>query len=182
MHLLLIFRENLPIQSLEKQGRAPTEGACLSHGGDHYDHRTDFQCHDSAGTEYSRCQEHCDKSNYRGESNPANVKAADKLDQTTAVVENAQSKDQNNTSADANSEQQQQVTNEQIKKAVEKLNKNMMSHSEAVFGIHEATNRITIKIIDKDTKKVIKELPPEKTLDMIAKVWEMAGILVDEKR
>ena len=116
------------------------------------------------------------------EYNPANVKAADKLDQTTAVVENAQSKDQNNTSADANSEQQQQVTNEQIKKAVEKLNKNMMSHSEAVFGIHEATNRITIKIIDKDTKKVIKELPPEKTLDMIAKVWEMAGILVDEKR
>ena len=115
------------------------------------------------------------------EYNPANVKAADKLDQTTAVVENAQSKDQNNTSADANSEQQQQVTNEQIKKAVEKLNKNMMSHSEAVFGIHEATNRITIKIIDKDTKKVIKELPPEKTLDMIAKVWEMAGILVDEK-
>ena len=116
------------------------------------------------------------------EYNPANVNAADKLDQTTAIVENAQSKDQNNTSADANSEQQQQVTNEQIKKAVEKLNKNMMSHSEAVFGIHEATNRITIKIIDKDTKKVIKELPPEKTLDMIAKVWEMAGILVDEKR
>lgn len=116
------------------------------------------------------------------EYNPANVNAADKLDQTTAVVENAQSKDQNNTSADANSEQQQQVTNEQIKKAVEKLNKNIMSHSEAVFGIHEATNRITIKIIDKDTKKVIKELPPEKTLDMIAKVWEMAGILVDEKR
>ena len=116
------------------------------------------------------------------EYNPANVNAADKLDQTTAVVENARSKDQNNTSADANSEQQQQVTNEQIKKAVEKLNKNMMSHSEAVFGIHEATNRITIKIIDKDTKKVIKELPPEKTLDMIAKVWEMAGILVDEKR
>lgn len=115
------------------------------------------------------------------EYNPANVNAADKLDQTTAVVENAQSKDQNNTSADQNGEQQQ-VTNEQIKKAVEKLNKNMMSHSEAVFGIHEATNRVTIKIIDKDTKKVIKELPPEKTLDMIAKVWEMAGILVDEKR
>ena len=114
------------------------------------------------------------------EYNPANVNVADKIDQTTAVVENAQSKDQNNTSADANGEQQ--VTNEQIKKAVEKLNKNMMSHSEAVFGIHEATNRITIKIIDKDTKKVIKELPPEKTLDMIAKVWEMAGILVDEKR
>ena len=34
---------------------------------------------------------------------------------------------------------------------------------------------------DKDTKEVLKEYPPEKTLDMIAKVWEVAGLLVDEK-
>ena len=159
--------------------------ALLSHGGDHYDHRTDFQYHDSAGTEYGRCQEcnyKSDTEENASEYNPANVKAIDKIDQTTAVVENAQGREQNNTSADPNGEQQQPVTNEQIKKAVEKLNKSMMSHSEAVFGIHEATNRVTIKIIDKDTKKVIKELPPEKTLDMIAKVWELAGILVDEKR
>ena len=116
------------------------------------------------------------------EYNPANVKAADKIDQTTTVVENAKGKEQDNTSSNQSNDQQQQITNEQIKKAVEKLNKSMISHSEAVFGIHEATNRITIKIVDKDTKEVIKELPPEKTLDMIAKVWEMAGILVDEKR
>ena len=37
-------------------------------------------------------------------------------------------------------------------------------------------------LLDKNTKETIKELPPEKTLDMIARVWEMAGILVDEKR
>ena len=116
------------------------------------------------------------------EYNPVNVKEADKIDKTTAVVENAKGKEQNNTSSNPEGEQQQTVTNEQIKKAVEKLNKSMMSHSEAVFGIHEATNRVTIKIVDKDTKEVIKELPPEKTLDMIAKVWELAGILVDEKR
>ena len=182
---LLIFQENLPIPFLESKGRAPTEGAFISHGGDHYDHRTDFQSHDSAGTEHVRCQE-CDykvtTEENASEYNSANVKPIDKIDQTTAVVENAQGKEQSNTSADPNGEQQQHVTNEQIKKAVEKLNKSMMSHSEAVFGIHEATNRVTIKIIDKDTKKVIKELPPEKTLDMIAKVWELAGILVDEKR
>jgi len=56
-----------------------------------------------------------------------------------------------------------------------------MSHSEAIFGIHEKTNRVTIKIVDKDSKEVIKEFPPEKTLDMIAKAWELAGILVDAK-
>lgn len=73
------------------------------------------------------------------------------------------------------------ATNEQIKKAVENINKNSMN-TEAVFGIHDGTNRVTIKIVDKETKKVIKEFPPEKTLDMIEKVWEMAGLMVDEKR
>ncbi len=77
--------------------------------------------------------------------------------------------------------EQQQPSNDQIKKAVEQLNKKMYN-SEAIFGIHDGTNRVTIKIVDKSTKEVIKELPPEKTLDMIAKAWELAGLLVDEKR
>ena len=68
----------------------------------------------------------------------------------------------------------------QLKKAVNDLNK-QMKNSEAIFVIHDKTNRVTIKIIDKTTKEVIKEYPPEETLDMIAKVWEIAGILVDEK-
>ncbi len=68
----------------------------------------------------------------------------------------------------------------QLKKALNDLNK-QMKNSEAIFGIHDKTNRVTIKIIDKTTKEVIKEYPPEETLDMIAKVWEIAGILVDEK-
>ena len=74
------------------------------------------------------------------------------------------------------------TASEEIKKAVEEINKKMISHSEAIFGIHDKTSRVAIKIVDKDTKEVIKELPPEKTLDMLARVWEMAGILVDEKR
>lgn len=76
---------------------------------------------------------------------------------------------------------QKEPDSETLKKAVENLNKNM-ANTEAVFGIHEGTNRVTIRIVDRDTKKTIKELPPEKTLDMIARVWEMAGILVDERR
>ncbi len=106
-------------------------------------------------------------------------------DATTVKVAEAdrkedQSSNQNGSDASA-AKEQQQANNEQIKKAVEKLNKNL-SHSEAVFGIHETTNRVTIKIVDKETEEVIKELPPEKTLDMIAKAWELAGLLVDERR
>ena len=68
-----------------------------------------------------------------------------------------------------------------IKKAVDDINKSKTG-AEAIFGYHEGTNRVTIKIVDKDTKEVKKEYPAEKTLDMIQKVWEMAGIMVDEKR
>lgn len=109
--------------------------------------------------------------------------AAAKIDATTKIVENADSKgDANYENAEQNAFQQQPTTNnEQLKKAVEQFN-NSRGNSEAIYGIHEGTNRVTIKIVDKNTKKVIKELPPEKTLDMIARVWEMAGILVDEKR
>lgn len=75
----------------------------------------------------------------------------------------------------------QQAASEPLKKAVAEMNRKINSKEEAIFGVHEDTNRIMIKIVDKDTKEVVKEFPPEKTLDMIAKVWEIAGILVDEK-
>lgn len=115
------------------------------------------------------------------------------VDTTTAAVvktqaENSENDGSANNGNNANSGLQQQAmnsqsANEQLKKAVAEMNRKISnSNEEAVFGIHEKTNRITIKIVDKDTKEIIKEFPPEKTLDMIAKVWEMAGILVDEKR
>ena len=100
------------------------------------------------------------------------------VDQTTVVVENVQNKGQD---GDFSGRSEQQA-NEQIRKAVERLNKKVSSNSEAVFGIHEGTNRVTIKIVDKETKEVIREVPPEKTLDMIAKLLEIAGIMVDERR
>lgn len=67
-----------------------------------------------------------------------------------------------------------------MKRAVEEINRKSKS-SEVIFGIHDATNRVTIKVVDKGTKEVIREFPPEKTLDMIAKVWELAGIMIDER-
>lgn len=107
------------------------------------------------------------------------------FDPTTAKIQdvkdndpNASGEGQGNSFLDQQKDANKQ---EQLKKALENLNKKM-SNAEAVYGIHEDTNRVTIKIVDKDTKETIKELPAEKTLDMIAKVWEMAGILVDEKR
>ncbi len=119
----------------------------------------------------------------KADYSPENIDPAARIDSSTRIVENADSKGDSNYDGEEKQDdyQQQIASNDQIKKAIEKFNKNR-GNSEAIYGIHEGTNRVTIKIVDKDTKEVIKELPPEKTLDMIARVWEMAGILVDEKR
>lgn len=102
------------------------------------------------------------------------------------IVINAKAMSNQNSSDDNLTLQQQKEQmnqNHQIRKAVEEINKSATgSQSEAIFGIHDKTNRVTIKIVDKKSREVLKEYPPEKTLDMIAKVWEMAGIMVDEKR
>lgn len=74
----------------------------------------------------------------------------------------------------------QKHLHEKIQKSIDNYSKRM-GNFEAKFGVHEATNRVMIKLVDKDTKEVIKEIPPEKTLDMIAKCLEQAGVLVDEK-
>jgi len=38
-----------------------------------------------------------------------------------------------------------------------------------------------LTIINDETDEVIREIPPEKILDMVAKMWELAGIMVDRK-
>ena len=57
-----------------------------------------------------------------------------------------------------------------------------MKHTSLSFKYHDDTNRISITVTDKDTDEVIREIPPEKALDMLAKAWELAGLMVDEKR
>ena len=111
------------------------------------------------------------------------------VDATTASVTKVQAEEEKSGSEGNGSQQQQEKmdpqtpeTPEHLKKMIAEMNRKISnSNEEAVFGVHERTNRIMIKILDKDTKEVIKEFPPEKTLDMIASIWEMAGILVDEK-
>lgn len=76
-----------------------------------------------------------------------------------------------------------EVSPEKVKDAINEINKKIRpTNTQCEFKYHEKTNRISITVRDRETDEVIKEIPPEKTLDMIAKSLELAGILVDEKR
>lgn len=77
----------------------------------------------------------------------------------------------------------QEVSPEKVQDALSEINKKIApTQTECSFKYHEKTHRISITVKDKETDKVIREIPPEKTLDMLAKTLELAGILVDEKR
>ena len=103
------------------------------------------------------------------------------------VVETQGSGNQNTGKRDQQSQDEQKdiqdVSPEKVKNAISEINKKIRpTHTQCEFKFHEETNRISITVKDSETDEVIKEIPPEKTLDMIAKTLELAGLLVDEKR
>lgn len=70
-----------------------------------------------------------------------------------------------------------------IMESIETANKKILGpEKEFEFAIHKETKQIMVKIIDKDTKEILREIPPEKVLDAVARMCEIAGIFMDEKR
>jgi uncharacterized FlaG/YvyC family protein len=49
------------------------------------------------------------------------------------------------------------------------------------FSINEEIDRIVVKVIDKETDKVIKEIPPVELQHLYARMKEAIGLIVDEK-
>ena len=51
--------------------------------------------------------------------------------------------------------------------ALEKVNEKLSgADTELEYSVHEKTNRIMVKVIDKQTKEIVREVPPEKMVDM----------------
>ncbi|MGE5613324.1 MAG: flagellar protein FlaG [Bacillota bacterium] len=80
-------------------------------------------------------------------------------------------------------EKEYPVTGKFISEAVEKLNR-MFEESNRRFeySVHEKTNSIIIRVINEATNEVVREIPPEKILDIMASIMELAGLIVDERR
>lgn len=67
--------------------------------------------------------------------------------------------------------------------AIESANKKLVgARKELHISVHQRTKAIMVKVVDTQTNEIIREIPPEKTLDMFVKMLELAGIFVDEKR
>lgn len=113
-------------------------------------------------------------------NNAAHIAAV--MQVSTSQKANADSSSNNGNSGAESSFKQQEEQKEASMQKLKDIQKVINHNTIAEFGYNEPTNRITIKIKDKDTDEVIKEIPSEKALEMLAKAWELAGIMVDEKR
>lgn len=74
----------------------------------------------------------------------------------------------------------EKVSEAEVIAAIEKANEKLQYYDTRIeFSIHEKTRQILIKVYKND--EVIREIPSEKILDMVAKMIELAGLFVDEK-
>lgn len=74
------------------------------------------------------------------------------------------------------------VDDEILKKSVEQANKSLEMYNRVIErSVHDVTHTVMYTVRDTVTNEVIQEFPPKKIQDMIAKMWELAGLFVDEK-
>lgn len=77
-------------------------------------------------------------------------------------------------------EAEENIANEELEKAVNKINEHVLGiNTRFQYRIHEGTDRIMVKLIDTETNDIIKEIPPEKMLDMVAEIWKRVGLVID---
>ncbi|MEC0227895.1 flagellar protein FlaG [Paenibacillus alba] len=75
------------------------------------------------------------------------------------------------------------ISDEAIIKAIEKANKSLEGiQHKFQYSVHEKTGQIMVKVINSDTDEIIREIPNEKLIDLIAKFQEINGLTIDEKR
>lgn len=78
---------------------------------------------------------------------------------------------------------EKEISKEELQKEINGINKWLQSTSTHVkFTLHEKLNEYYVQVINDQTNEVIREIPSKKMMDMVAKMHEMVGLLVDERR
>ncbi|MCR3757772.1 flagellar protein FlaG [Clostridium felsineum] len=105
------------------------------------------------------------------ETTPVN----NEIGQPQRIEVNAVKVDQETENFKSDSEKEAKNTGKNIDKLLRREN----THVE--YSVHKVFGDLIIKIVDNDTQKVVQEIPPEKILDMVAKLCEADGVLLDKK-
>ena len=79
-------------------------------------------------------------------------------------------------------EHAEELTRETLERAIERLARTTEYVNKRLkFSLHEASERMQVFVIDGLSQEVIKEIPPEEFLNIVAHIREMVGLLLDER-
>ena len=71
---------------------------------------------------------------------------------------------------------------EELTEKVDALNQlSLTKNTSLQFEKYEKLDRMIVRVVDRETEEVIKEIPPEEFLDMISSMLEFAGLIIDTK-
>lgn len=74
------------------------------------------------------------------------------------------------------------INEEMLENSIEQANKTLKPVNKTIERtIHEETHAVMYTMKNSETGEVISEFPPKKIQDMLAKMWEFAGLFLDEK-
>lgn len=75
----------------------------------------------------------------------------------------------------------EEVDKKLLEEAVEKANRTMETYNtELQFVIHEESGELMVKVIDSRDGSVIREVPPEYVLRLVAHIKRMLGLIIDK--
>ena len=100
---------------------------------------------------------------------------------STNTVKKTTFGDDGDTGKTKDNQKDKEVAQSTLESAMSNMN-SRIKNTLCVYDFYDPTNTITVKVYDKDTGDLIREVPPEKSLEAIKKIWEIAGLIVDEKR
>lgn len=81
-------------------------------------------------------------------------------------------------------DEQKEVGSKLLASAVDQIDKMLAQFDDSLrISIHEETKSVLVRIVNDKTGEVIREIPSEKFLDMVASFQkQLAGLFVDERK
>lgn len=76
----------------------------------------------------------------------------------------------------------EEISREEIERATDRLNRLMgIIDKQMKFSIHEKGHRVIIKIVDRQTGRILNEIPPKNIIDMLESFSDMVGLQLDKR-
>lgn len=74
------------------------------------------------------------------------------------------------------------VNERELRDVVEDVQQYLLEHNIRLsFSLHDKTGDLVVRVLDKDTGEVIRQIPPEEMLRLREKLEELTGVLLNGK-